>query len=161
MTARALFAFTAALWLTACVSTPGTGQRSAADVAAASITRESPHTVSATLDRIAAAVESKGGKVFARVNHAAGAASIGTELPATELLIVGNPAVGTPAIEASRTIGLDLPLRFLAWEEDGKTYLATTGAPELARRHGLDADGVEMLKITAAIDALLTRATAP
>jgi len=80
---------------------------SAADL----ITKESPHTVAVTLDRLSAAVEKAGAKVFARVDHAKGAASVGKELRPTEMLMFGNPALGTPAIEAAQTAGLDLPLR--------------------------------------------------
>ena len=70
------------------------------------------------------------------MDHAAGAKKIGQELKPTELLIFGNPKLGTPLMQANRRIGLDLPLKALAWEDDaGKVWLAYTAPSALKARH--------------------------
>ena len=86
---------------------------------------ESSRDVAATVEALAAAVEAAGAKVVARVDHGAGARSIGTEIGEAQLVIFGNPAVGTPAIEADRLAGLYLPLRVLVYADaDGTVWLA-------------------------------------
>jgi len=81
-------------------------------------------SVSASLDALQAAVENAGAKVFARVDHAGGAEKIGESLADAELLIFGNPKIGTPAMQADIKAGLFLPLKVLAYEDaDGTVYL--------------------------------------
>ena len=63
-----------------------------------------------TMERLEAAVRSKGMTVFARIDHAAGAESVGLVLRPTELLIFGNAKAGTPLMQVNQAIGLDLPL---------------------------------------------------
>ena len=85
-----------------------------------------------------AAVKSAGMSVFARIDHAAGAAEVGLSLRPTELLIFGNARAGTPLMQARQTIGLDLPLKALVWEDaEGKTWLTYNDPRFLAARHGL------------------------
>ncbi len=98
------------------------------------VTVESASPVSETIDRLAAAAEAAGMRVFARVDHAAGAAEVGMTLRPTELLLVGNPRGGTPLMQDRQTAGLDLPLRALAWEDaDGRVWVTTNDAAWLAR----------------------------
>ena len=78
------------------------------------IAKTSPHSVSETMDRLEAAVTAAGATIFARVDHAAGAGKVDMELRPTQLLIFGNPKLGTPAMQDAQTAGLDLPLRVLA-----------------------------------------------
>ena len=74
--------------------------------------------------------------VFARIDHAAGAASVGMALRPTELLIFGNPKGGTPLMQDRQTAGIDLPVKALAWEDaDGKTWLSYNDADWIAARH--------------------------
>lgn len=73
------------------------------------ITIASRHSVKETLDRLEASLKAKGISVFARIDHAAGAKSVGMDLRPTEVLIFGNPKTGTPLMQASQTIGIDLP----------------------------------------------------
>ena len=81
-------------------------------------------SVAAAADALAIAVEGAGAKVFARVNHGAGAQRIGIDIGASELLIFGNPKVGTPAMEVSRVAGLALPLKVLVYEDtSGQVWL--------------------------------------
>ena len=89
------------------------------------ITKPSVHSVSDTIDRLAAAVEGAGAKVFARIDHAKGATKVGMDLRPTQMLMFGNPKLGTPALQAGQTAGLDLPLRVVAYEDaDGKVFVA-------------------------------------
>jgi uncharacterized protein (DUF302 family) len=105
------------------------------------ITIASAHPVSATIDRLAAAAEAAGMRVFARIDHAAGAAEVGMRLRPTELLLFGHPRGGTPLMLDGQTAGIDLPLRALAWEDaEGRVWLTTNdarwvdGGPARARR---------------------------
>ena len=75
------------------------------------ITLASNHGPSETMSRLEAAVKTKGMSVFSRIDHAAGATDIGTSLRPTEVLIFGNPKGGTPLMQSTQTIGIDLPLR--------------------------------------------------
>ena len=81
------------------------------------ITIASAHSVKDTIDRLAADVTSKGMTVFARIDHAAGAQGAGLALRPTELLIFGNAKGGTPLMQSQQTIGIDLPLKALAFED--------------------------------------------
>ena len=70
-----------------------------------------------TMDRLEIVLKEKGMTIFARVDHAAGAARVGEQLRPTEVLIFGNPQGGTPFMECSQTVGIDLPLKALVWED--------------------------------------------
>jgi uncharacterized protein (DUF302 family) len=126
------------------------------------VTVESASSVSETIDRLAAAAEAAGMRVFARVDHAAGAAEVGMTLRPTELLLVGNPRGGTPLMQDSQTAGLDLPLRALAWEDaDGRVWVTTNDAAWLAARHGLgQASAAATSAISAGLARIVTEATA-
>ena len=103
------------------------------------ITFPSNSTVKATLDRLESEVKARGIAVFARIDHAAGASEAGLALRPTELLIFGNATAGTPLMQAAQTIGIDLPLKALAWEDaSGRVWLSYNDPGWLARRHGLD-----------------------
>lgn len=132
-------------------------QASAAEL----ITKQSPHSVSVTIDNLVAAVEKAGAKVFARVDHAAGASSVGLELRPTQLLVFGNPKLGTPALQASQTSGLDLPLRVVAYEvADGQVFLAYHPPSKLSEDHGISADAEVLKKMTRALNNLTNAAIA-
>jgi uncharacterized protein (DUF302 family) len=104
------------------------------------ITLASTFSVKDSLDRLEADLKTKGITVFARIDHAAGAASVGMPLRPTELLIFGNPKAGTPLMQSNQTIGIDLPLKLLGWQDaDGKVWLTYGDPAWLARRHHLAA----------------------
>ncbi len=106
------------------------------------ITLASNHPVKATMDRLEAALRDKGITLFARIDHAAGAASVDMPLRPTELIIFGNPKAGTPLMQARQSIGIDLPLKMLGWQDAaGKVWLAYNDPAWLARRHGLGRRG--------------------
>ena len=125
------------------------------------ISKTSPHSVDVTMDRLVAAVEGAGATVFARVDHAAGAAKVEMELRPTTLLIFGNPKLGTPAMLDGQTAGLDLPLRVLAYADDKGMVHVTYHAPAtLADAHGLPADAKYIQMMTGALDKLTSTAVA-
>jgi uncharacterized protein (DUF302 family) len=87
------------------------------------VTVESNHPVAAVLSRLETTLAAKGIALFARIDHAAGAAGVGLALRPTTVMIFGDPRAGTPLMQSDQRIGLDLPLKVLAWE-------ATTVAPK-------------------------------
>ena len=98
----------------------------------------SANDVKTTMDKLEKTLTEKGITVFARIDHAGGAKSVGQTLRPTELLIFGNPKLGTPLMQKQQEIGLDLPLKALVFQaEDGKTYLAYTDPAFLSRRYGV------------------------
>ncbi len=124
---------------------------------------ESNHSVGETGDRLVAALETKGMNVFARIDHAAGAAGAGLELPDTELVIFGNPKVGTPLMLCARTVAIDLPQKALIWKDaDGKVWLGYNDPAFLDQRHQLgDNCQAVLAKVSKALGAFATAATAP
>jgi uncharacterized protein (DUF302 family) len=101
------------------------------------ISVESRFGVTETIDRLVATVTGAGLRIFARIDHAAGAREIGAPLRPTELLIFGHPKGGTPLMQDHQLAGIDLPIKALAWEDDqGKVWLSYSDAQWLAARHG-------------------------
>lgn len=97
----------------------------------------SQHDVGTTVDRLTSTVEAAGMKVFARIDHAAGAAKVNQTLRPTQLLIFGNPKGGTPFMQCAQTVGIDLPLKMLAWQDEtGKVWLGYNEPAYVAERHG-------------------------
>jgi uncharacterized protein (DUF302 family) len=100
------------------------------------ISVKSPYTPKETMDRLAAVVEQKGMTIFARIDHAAGAAKLGKSLRPTEVLIFGNPQGGTAFMQCAQTVGIDLPLKALVWEDaSGQVWLGYNDASFIAKRH--------------------------
>ena len=98
---------------------------------------KSPYRAAETMNRLEEIVKQRGLTVFARVDHAAGAAKVGKTLRATELLIFGNPQGGTPLMECAQTAGIDLPLKALVWEDAAsQVWLGYNDPAFLAKRHG-------------------------
>ena len=97
-----------------------------------------PYTTLFRSDRLGIALERAGITVFARIDHAKGAKKVGMELPPTTLIIFGTPKIGTPLMQSNPRIGLDLPLKALAWQDaDGTVKLGYTDPAWLAKRHGI------------------------
>jgi uncharacterized protein (DUF302 family) len=122
----------------------------------------SSHGPKDTMDRLEAAVKAKGMMVFARIDHTAGATAIGLSLRPTELLIFGNAKAGTPLMQSIQTIGLDLPLKALVWQdESGRTWLSYDDPAWLAQRHGIGGETRAVVgMMTAALDSVAKAATA-
>jgi uncharacterized protein (DUF302 family) len=116
-----------------------------------------------TINRFETEVRAKGMTVFARVDHAAGAAAVGLPLRPTDLLIFGNAKGGTPLMQSLQTIGIDLPLKALVWRDaSGATWLSYNDPAWLAHRHGMGEEAKPVLNaLAAALNALATKATTP
>ena len=127
------------------------------------VTLQSSHDFATTLERLTAALESKGVRVFAQIDHAAGATSAGLELRPTTLVVFGNPVAGTPLMQAVQTAGIDLPLKALVWQdEQGATFLSYNDPAYLAGRHGIGEPAKAVVTaLTGALHAIATKATAP
>ncbi len=113
-----------------------------------------------TMDRLAAEVKAKGLTVFARIDHAAGAAEVGMPLRPTELLIFGNARGGTPLMQANQLVGIDLPLKALVYQDaDGKVWLAYDEPSWIAQRHHLgESVATNVQPLTKALAALVAGA---
>jgi uncharacterized protein (DUF302 family) len=124
------------------------------------VTVQSAFSTKETVDRLVAEVKAKGMTVFARIDHAAGAAEVGLELRPTELLIFGNARGGTPLIEVNQAIGIDLPLKALVWQDAGAKVWLSYNEPEwLAQRHGVTALKAVTDRLAGALAALAKAAT--
>jgi uncharacterized protein (DUF302 family) len=123
---------------------------------------KSSHDVVTTANRLESALKEKGVTVFARIDHAAGAQRVGQTLKPTLLMVFGNPAMGTPLIQRSRSIGIDLPLKALIWEDNAGQAWFTYNAPDyLARRHGITEMGEAIQKMAQALSNFAMAATLP
>jgi uncharacterized protein (DUF302 family) len=125
------------------------------------ITMRSSHGPKDTMNRLEAQVSAKGMTVFARIDHAAGAAEAGLPLRPTDLLIFGNAKAGTPLMQAEQAIGIDLPLKMLVWQDaSGATWLSYNDPTWLAKRHGLAGASEAAAKAMAAALDGIARAAA-
>ena len=123
---------------------------------------KSSHDVKATADRLENILSQKGMKVFIRINHAAGAANVGKELRPTELIVFGNPKVGTPLMQCSQSVGIDLPQKALIWQDDkGLVWLSYNDPDYLDGRHGLKGCNAVIKKVKKALSNFVSAATAP
>ena len=124
------------------------------------VTKRSAYPVAETMDRLERAVKDRQLIVVARVDHAAAAQKAGLTLRPTQLLIFGNPKAGTPLMQSAQSIGIDLPLKVLVWEDDkGQAWLAYNDPAWLAPRHDVT-DRAEIVRaMTGALDALTEAAT--
>ncbi len=101
------------------------------------IAARSPHGAKQTMDRFEAVAKERGMMIFARVDHAAGAAKVGQTLRPTEVLIFGNPKGGTPLMECAQSVGIDLPMKALVWQDAaGQVWLGYNDPAFIAKRHG-------------------------
>jgi uncharacterized protein (DUF302 family) len=99
---------------------------------------KSTFTAKETMDRFEANAKQRGLNIFVRIDHAAGAMKVGKTLRPTEVLIFGNPQGGTAFMECAQTVGIDLPLKALVWEDpQGQVWLGYNDPAFLAQRHGV------------------------
>ncbi|MDX1422202.1 MAG: DUF302 domain-containing protein [Kiloniellales bacterium] len=118
--------------------------------------------VQTTMDSLQNLVENKGLTVFARIDHAAAAAEVGEDMLPTQLLVFGNPAIGTQLMTSQRTVGIDLPIKVLIWEEaDGRVWIAYNDPAYLAERHGIKDRRPVLEKMKAAISGIVSAAASP
>ena len=109
------------------------------------MTKASPYSVAETVARFHDVVAAKDMKVFAVINHSAEASKAGLDLPETKVIIFGSPEAGTPVMEAAPLMALELPLKVLIWEDEGRTRVTYTTPGALAERYGLCSDLARVL----------------
>jgi uncharacterized protein (DUF302 family) len=133
-------------------------QREMADGLATLRSSYGPHD---TMNRLEAEVKARGMAVFARIDHAAGAAGAGLSLRPTEVLVFGNAKAGTPLMQSAQTIGIDLPLKALVWQDASSvTWLSYNDPAWLAQRHGLAGEANTVIgNMSAALAAVAKAAT--
>ena len=132
------------------------------DEATGLVTIESAYSVEETMNNLEAAIDEQGLIVVARIDHAANAEGADLELRPTQLLVFGNPELGTQLMQAEQAVGIDLPQKFLAWEaEDGTVYLGWNDPSLLAERHGLEDQDEVLDQVSMALETLAEGATAP
>ena len=126
------------------------------------ISVKSSHDVKATADRLENILKQKGMTVFIRINHAAGARKAGQDLRPTELVVFGNPKIGTALMQCNRSVAIDLPQKALIWQDDKEQVWLTYNDPDyLAQRHGLDACGQVINTVAEALSNFARAAPTP
>ncbi|HHD56943.1 MAG TPA: DUF302 domain-containing protein [Desulfobulbaceae bacterium] len=122
---------------------------------------QSNDTVTVTAERLQKVLKEKGLRIFARIDHQKGAASVEKKLRPTEVFIFGNPKAGTPLMQCKQTIGIDLPQKILLYEdEQGKTWVVYNAPAYLAGRHGLGECGAKTVAKVTNILAKVSHAAA-
>ncbi len=140
----------------------GLAQAGSGHAAQGLVTIKSAHSVAETLNRLEVVLKKKGITVFARVNHGAGAKKVSIPLRPTELLIFGNPKLGSPMLTSNQMVGIDLPLKALAWEDEkGQVWLTYNDPAYIAKRHGITDRAKIVAKMTGALKKLTGVATKP
>ena len=124
-------------------------------------TMDSPYGVHETVNRLENVVKSKGFTIFTRVDHAKGGAGVGLALRPTELLIFGNPKTGTLLMQSNQTAAIDLPMKYLVWQDAaGKVHVGWNDPAWMAARHGITDREALVKKMTGALKKFATVATA-
>ena len=103
------------------------------------VTKLSPHPVADTVSKLTGMISAKGIRLFAVIDQSAEARQAGLSLRETTLVIFGNPAAGTPVMAAAPLAALDLPLKVVVWDDDGRTKVSYYSPDALAARHHLGA----------------------
>ena len=133
----------------------------ATSAVAAMVDKPSPNDVPTTIDHLREAVEGAGASVIARVDHSGAAKGVGMSLRPAQLLIFGNPKVGTPLMQRSLAMSVIVPLRVAAFEDaDGQTHVVYENMADVASTYGVDPDDASVAKISAVLDMLTDRAIA-
>lgn len=124
------------------------------------ISKKSKFSVKVTLDRLENVVKKKGFKIATRWSHDKGAKGAGIVLRPTELLIFGNPKVGSHFFTSNQTAGIDLPMKALAWKDkNGQVWLTYNDPTYIANRHGIDNRTKIKNKMTGALNKFTNIAT--
>ncbi|WP_296832711.1 DUF302 domain-containing protein [Thiomicrospira sp.] len=124
------------------------------------ISVKSQHSVSQTMDKFEQIVLSKDLKVFAKIDHAAGAQNIGQTLRPTQLIIFGNAQGGTPLMQCQQTFGIDLPLKALVWQDErDQVWLSYNDLDYLTARHNSALNCGSAAKIKTLLQSMSRQAT--
>ena len=125
-------------------------------------TLSSAHPVGETVDRLTQRLEAAGFNIFARIDHGAGAKGVDMPLRPTELLIFGKPDVGTKLMQSQRTVGIELPLKYLVWEDaDGQVTIGWNDPGWLTGRHGITDMAPVVQKMQGALQKFASEASQP
>ena len=125
------------------------------------ISIKSAHSVAVTADRLEKILTSKGMTVFKRIDHAAGAQKVGKTLRPTELVIFGNPKVGTPLMLCSQSVAIDLPQKALIWQDEaGQVWFSYNDPAYLALRHNIQGCDEVLKKVAGALGKFAAKASA-
>ena len=124
------------------------------------ITTVSPHSVEETVERLRGSLERRSITVFATIDHAAGAREVGLELPHETVVVFGDPRAGTPLMQKDPTVGIELPLRVLVWDERGTTKVGYQDPTELADHYRLDETQERLERMRALLAELAAEAAA-
>lgn len=120
----------------------------------------SKYSVAETADRLESILQEKGMTVFIRIDHAAGAKQIGMELRDTELVIFGNPKIGSVLMQCQQQVGIDLPQKALIWKDaDAKVWLSYNTPDYLVARHGIEGCAEALTKVSGALAKFAAAAT--
>lgn len=139
------------------ISNPTTSQAEATGL----IIKASPHSVQETTERLTQAIESKGLRLFATIDHSENAAGVELELPPTQVIMFGNPNLGTPLMQCNQSIAIDLPQKMLIWQDQEGVKVAYNNPVYLAGRHHLNGCGQPVInRISGALDNLSNQAIA-
>ncbi len=112
----------------------------------------SAYTVKETADRMESILKKKGMTVFNRIKHSEGAARVGIELRDTELIIFGNPKVGSPLMQCQPSVAIDLPQKALIWEDDSaRVWISYNNPGYLVKRHNISGCKAVLAKLTKAL----------
>jgi uncharacterized protein (DUF302 family) len=126
------------------------------------VVTRSAHDVNETINRLEAALRAKGVTIFARIDHAGNAQRVNIALRPVQLLIFGNPKLGSPLLASNPMVGLDLPMKALAWEDaGGKVWLAYTAATTIVERYRIEDRVAIINKMTGALKNFAAAATRP
>ena len=124
------------------------------------VTLKSSHSVSATADKLESLLKSKGMTVMNRISHSDGAAGVDLELRPTEVVIFGNPKVGTPLMQCAQSVAIDLPQKALIWEdESGQVWLGYNDPTYLKQRHDIEGCDAVLEKVSGALNNFARAAT--
>ena len=130
-------------------------------LASEGITRiQSQHSVAATVGKLEAIFQKKGITVFAKIDHQAGAKSVGQEIPATTVIIFGNPKLGTPLIQCAPQVAIDLPQKMLVNEDaKGEVWISYNKPAYLAKRHEIKGCEKALAKTAGALKKIVGKAS--
>ncbi|MDO6453973.1 DUF302 domain-containing protein [Neptunomonas phycophila] len=122
---------------------------------------ESIYSVKETADRFENIAKNKGLTVFTRIDHQQNAANVGLELRPTEVIIFGNPKVGTPLMQCSQDVAIDLPQKVMITEDsNNKVWLSYNNPNYLVQRHSIEGCDEVIKKVSGVLGALSTAAVA-
>ncbi|MDJ0704076.1 MAG: DUF302 domain-containing protein [Leptolyngbyaceae cyanobacterium MO_188.B28] len=126
------------------------------------VAQQSPYSVEETANRLVAQIEQRGLTLFAQIDHETGARSVDLDLRPTQLVIFGNPRVGTPLMQCNQGVAIDLPQKALIWEDEtGQVWLGYNNPNYLMERHTLTGCETVIERIEGALSGLTSAAIAP